>query len=127
MEFVDVSQFKIVNMNRFSTLKMKMDGDAFLDSPLSESEQYIDNLFKCTFKAPSVYYKVVVTLAEPTLEDFEAICDAVSAAAFRLNMKQDIVRTDEDKRLLLNKLPSNRWTLKKQFADRVHCDTAILM
>lgn len=127
MEFVDVSQFKVVNMNRFSTFKIKMDGDEFLDMPLSESTQYIDNLFKCSFKAPSVYYKVTVKLAEPTYEDFEVICEALSAAVFRLNMVPEVVRTNEEKQLLLNKLPSNRWTLKKQFADQVHCDVTTLI
>lgn len=127
MEFVDVSQFKVVNMNRFSTFKIKMDGDEFLDMPLSESTQYINDLFKCSFKAPSVYYKVTVKLTEPTYEDFEVICEALSAAVFRLNMVPEVVRTNEEKQLLLNKLPSNRWTLKKQFADLVHCDVTTLI
>lgn len=127
MEFVDVSQFKVVNMNRFSTLKIKLNGDEFLDQPLSESEQYIQGLFKCSFKAPSVYYKVTVSLEEPTLEDFEVICESLAAATFRLNMNTDTVRTDSEKQTLLNKLPSSRWTLKKVFADRVHCDVTTLL
>lgn len=127
MDFVDVSQFKVVNMNRFSTLKIKLNGDEFLDLPLSESEDYINNLFKCSFKAPSVYYKVTVELAEPNIDDFEVICDSLSAAVFRLNMDTTAERTDAERQTLLNKLPSNRWVLKKVFAERVHCNATTLL
>lgn len=127
MEFVDVSQFKIVKMSRFSTFKIRFDGDAYLDSPISESADFLRRLLRCTFKTPSVLYKVVVTLKEPTFADFELICENLVAAIFTDNMVHTTKRDDNEKRLLLNKLPSGRWTLKKQFADRVHCDVTTLL
>lgn len=128
MEFVDVSQYKIVSINhRFSTLKLKLDGDKYLDSPLSESADYLHKLLLCSYKTPSVVYRVTVQLKEPTLEDFELICENVVAAIFTNNMREDVQRTDSEKKLLMNKLPSNRWVLKPCFADRVHCDTTTLL
>lgn len=126
MEFVDISQCKIVNMNRFSTLKTKLDGDAYLDAPLSESAAYIQGLLQCSYRTPSVVYKVTVSLQEPNLDDFEVICDNVVAAIFRNNATA-VERAPEDLKMVLNKLPSNRWVLKKQFAERVHCDTMTLL
>lgn len=127
MEFVDVSQYKIVNMNRFSTLKVKLDGDEYLDLPCSESSEFLHKLLKCNYRTPSVVYRIKVTLKEPTLDDFEVICDNVVAAIFRDNMDESKVRTDEEKKYVLNKLPSNRWVLKPQFAHRVHCDNITLI
>lgn len=127
MEFVDVSQFKVVKMNRFSTLKITFDGDVYLDSPVSESSVFIHNLLRCSYRTPSVVYQVKVSLKDPVYQDFELICENVVAAIFTNNMVTDVRRTDDDKRLLLNKLPSNRWVLKKQFADRVHCDVTTLL
>lgn len=128
MEFVDVSQYKIVNINhRYSTLKLKLDGDKYLDSPISESAEYLHNLLLCSYKTPSVVYRVAVKLEEPSFEDFELICENVVAAIFTNNMREDVQRTDGEKKLLMNKLPSNRWVLKPCFADRVHCDTTTLL
>ena len=127
MEFVDISQCKVVNMNRFSTLKIKFDGDAYLDSPISESSVYISNLLHCSYRTPSVIYRITVELTDPTVEDFETICDNVVSAIFRNNAIGNQERSDDDLKLVLNKLPSNRWVLKRQFAERVHCDNATLL
>ena len=127
MEFVDVSQYKIVNMNRFSTLKIKLDGDKYLDAPISEGSEYLHKLLACSYKTPSVVYRVTVQLANPNIDDFEIICESVAAAIFQNNMIEDKPRTDEEKKYVLNKLPSNRWVLKPMFADRVHCDTTTLL
>lgn len=127
MEFVDISQCKIVNMNRFSTLKTKFNGDEYLDSPITESSVYIQNLLRCNYRTPSVVYRVTVELAEPNLDDFEIICDNVVSAIFRNNAITEQERSDEDLKMVLNKLPSNRWVLKRQFADRVHCDNQVLL
>lgn len=127
MEFVDISQCKIVNMNRFSTLKTRFNGDEYLDAPISESSVYIQNLLHCSYRTPSVVYRVTVELAEPTLDDFETICENVVSAIFRNNAVSEVERSDDDLKLVLNKLPSNRWVLKRQFADRVHCDTQTLL
>lgn len=127
MNFVDVSQYKIVNMNRFSTLRIKLDGDKYLDAPISEGSKYMQSLLNCTFRTPSVVYRVKVDLKEPTFDDFEIICDNLVAAIFRQNAKEDVLRTDDELRYVLNKLPSNRWTLKQQFAAQVHCDTSTLL
>lgn len=127
MEFVDVSQCKIVNMNRFSTFKIKLDGDEYLDSPVSESSQYIRNLLRCSFKTPSVVYRISVQLEEPTLDDFEVICENVVAAIFTNNIREDVLRTEEELKFVLNKLPSNRWVLKQPFVNRVNCDVTTLL
>jgi len=127
MEFVDVSQYKIVNMNRFSTLKIKLDGDAYLDAPLSEGRSYLQKLLACSYKTPSVVYRVTVNLTDPNVDDFEIICESVISAIFQNNMVEEKVRTDEEKKFVLNKLPSNRWVLKPMFADRVHCDITTLL
>lgn len=127
MEFVDVSQYKIVTMKRFSTLKIKLDGDRYLDAPLSEGRAYLDELLRCSYRTPSVLYKIVVTLDDPNLDDFEIVCENIVAAIFQNNMNPDVERTDEEKKFVLNKLPSNRWVLKPGFAARVHCDTMTLL
>lgn len=127
MKFVDVSQYKIVNMNKFATLKIKLDGDKYLDSPISESSNYLHEKMRCHFKTPSVVYEVVVTLVNPTIDDFEVICENVVSAVFANNMDEQKVRTDEEKKYVLNKLPSNRWVLKPYFANQVHCDTTTLL
>lgn len=126
MEFLDVSQFKVVSMNRYSTFKIKVNGDEYLDLPISDSSKYIDKTLTCTFKAPSVLYSIVVSLDNPTLEDFEVICENWVTHIFDANCT-DATRTDAERAQFLNKLPSNRWILRPAIRDRIHCPLMTLM
>lgn len=125
MEFVDVSQFKIVTMRRYSTLKLVVDGDRYLDLSVREGLRYIEKLMSVNFKSPSVYYQITLKLNSDELDDFETICENIVSAIFRHNCL-DEKRSEKDKKLVLNKLPSNNWALKLNFVNRVNCDDATL-
>ena len=108
MDFVDVSQFKIVSMRRFSTLRIVFDGDEYLGMTLEDAAQSVANLLRVTYKSPSVFYNITVNnAADFTLDDFELVCENLISAIFRRNALVD-VRDEVDKERILNVLPRNR-------------------
>lgn len=106
MNFVDVSQFKIVEMRRFSTLRLSIDADKYLDASLEDSAQYLQSLLRVNYKSPSVFYNVSIKGDELSEEDFELICENLVSIIFRHNALVD-VRSEAEKESVLNALPGN--------------------
>lgn len=126
MEFFDVSQFKIVSMKRFSTINLKMDGAKYLDLPIKDGAAYLIDLLKVRYKSPSVFYNIVVKMDDSMdEEEFIMICENFVSAIFHSN-RNDVLRTEADRKRILNKLPSG-WSVRRCITDRINCDTATLL
>jgi hypothetical protein len=108
MIFFDLKQFKAVEMNRYSTLKVKLDANKYLDMPLSDGVKYIQKVLSVNYKSPAVLTQITIINFEGcSEEDFVTICDNV-ASALVLHNSTGVLRTEEEKKKVMNKLPSNR-------------------
>lgn len=128
MKFIDLSQYKITEMKRYSTMRLILKADKYLNSSLKDASDYMDSLFKVRYKSPSVYYDISIDAkdTELSLDDFQYLCEAFLSAIFRKNALLD-KRPIKDKQHILNILPGNRWALKGNFMDQINVDMSTML
>lgn len=125
MDFIDFSQLKVVDINRFSTLRLEFNADTYLDATMEKGAEYIASLLKVNYKSSAVFYSISIN-GKMTEDDFIYLCETLSASILRHNTYIDKRDTQELSKIL-NILPKNKWMLKKQFTSRINSDMTTLL